>query len=266
MAVGLGGEQLWLSPTVANNVNPFNDQSGQGNNGTAQGGLSTVADTGAGGAYCYDFDGTDDYIDCGNILDGASGGNDSAVSYTSWMLLDSYSNNNNAYGTAWMGKCNTVSNGGYVLGNVQGVIALVRFPNNSTGAQYLETKSSVAEIPLSTWKHVAVTYSGCETTGCTVIYIDGVVVSITETNSSYGIGMGTNTDALKIGTTLSSMTFKRMMNGKIDDLRVYNRVITQAEITHLATSRGVLGPPGGATHYNPFKSHAFINDFQQRLR
>ena len=62
MPIGLGDEQLWLCPTL-DNATPFNDQSGQGNNGTAQGGLSTVADTGSGGAYCYDFDGVDDYID-----------------------------------------------------------------------------------------------------------------------------------------------------------------------------------------------------------
>jgi hypothetical protein len=266
MAVGLGGEKLWLSPTVANNVNPFDDQSGQGNNGTAQGGLSTIADTGAGGAYAYDFDGTNDYIDCGDILDGTIGGQDTAVTYSSWMRLDSYSNNNNGFGTCWMGKCDAWSSGGFVLNSISGVIAFYRHPYLSNGSTYLGTDSATSQVPLSTWKHLAVTYSGCETTGCTSIYVDGVAVSITEGINGYGSGMGDNTDSFKIGTTLPATAYKRMMNGQLDDIRAFERVLTQSEITHLATSRGVLGPPGGASHYNPFKSHAFTNDFQQRLR
>ena len=62
MATGLGGEQLWLSPTVANNVNPYDDQSGQGNNGTNNG-TTVVSDTSSGGTYAFDFDGVNDYID-----------------------------------------------------------------------------------------------------------------------------------------------------------------------------------------------------------
>jgi len=266
MAVGLGGEQLWLSPTVANNVNPFDDQSGQGNNGTGQGGVSTVSESASGGSYAYDFDGTDDYIDCGDILPATTGGQDEAVTYSSWMKLDSYSNNNNGHGTAWFGKCDGVQAGGPLINSVNGVIVFDRFPDNSSGGDFLNSRSATSQVPLSTWKHVAVTYSGCEATGCTSIYIDGVAVSITESISNYGSGMGTNTNNFKIGTTLDQMQYKRMMNGQFDDIRVYDRVLTQSEITHLATSRGVLGPPGGATHYNPFKSHAFTNNFQQRLR
>ena len=54
MATGLGGEQLWLSPTVANNVNPYDDQSGQGNNGTNNG-STVVSDTSEGGTYAFDL-------------------------------------------------------------------------------------------------------------------------------------------------------------------------------------------------------------------
>ena len=61
MATGLGGEQLWLSPTVANNVNPYDDQSGQGNNGTNNG-STVVSDTASGGSYAFDFDGVNDYV------------------------------------------------------------------------------------------------------------------------------------------------------------------------------------------------------------
>ena len=55
--------------------------------------------------------------------------------------------------------------------------------------------------------------------------------------------------------------------GKQDDIRIYDRAITQAEITHLATSRGIEGSPSTPTaQYNAFLTHAFKQLFQTRLR
>ena len=236
MPTGIGGEQLWLCPSINDSAN---DISGNGNNGVYQGGMGTVISD---GSLAYDFDGSDDYIDFGDILDGTTGGQDDAVTYSSWMKLDSYSNNINGNGTGWMGKCDDVVEGGLLLNNLNGKIYLGRYPDLSPGGNVLQTATNASQVPVSTWKHVAVTYSGCETTGCTSIYVDGVAVSATDTINNYGNGMGTNTDSFKIGTTLDAMAFKRMMNGQLDDIRVYNRAITQAEITHLATSRGIEGP------------------------
>ena len=111
MPTGLGGEVMWLCPSLDDSPN---DLSGNGNHGTYENGISTVADSDPtyGGSRAYNFDGSNDYIDCGDILSGTIGGNDTAVTYTSWMTLDSYSNDNNGYGTAWMGKCDNVFGGG----------------------------------------------------------------------------------------------------------------------------------------------------------
>jgi len=55
--------------------------------------------------------------------------------------------------------------------------------------------------------------------------------------------------------------------GMSDDARVYGRALTQAEITHLASSRGVEGSPSTpTTQYNAFATHAFKQLFQTRLR
>ena len=242
MAVGLGGEQLWLSPTVANNVNPSNDQSGQGNNGTAQGGLSTITDTGSGGAYCYDLDGTDDYIDVTS-----SGIPASAYTVSLWQ----YSTNSGI---------NTAFNAGQIGGersvNIDGVRAGLSGDNHGHrrgSTSYWVVNPTVRTS--ATWYHYLLTYDGSELR----LYVDGIY-----TANKTGVP---NTDWIEdrcwVGQYIGGSFF---FQGRIDDIRTYDRQLTQSEITHLATSRGVLGPPGGATHYNPFKSHAFINDFQQRLR
>jgi len=67
MPTGLGDEQLWISATNDNTgtSTAFNDQSGNGNNGTASGTL-VVADSSEGGSYTFELDGIDYYIDTGS--------------------------------------------------------------------------------------------------------------------------------------------------------------------------------------------------------
>ena len=56
-SVGFGDELLILrGPTGVT------DQSGNGNDGTYNGGMGTVSDTGSGGSVAFLFDGTDDFI------------------------------------------------------------------------------------------------------------------------------------------------------------------------------------------------------------
>ena len=63
MAVGLGGETIWISPTNDNTgtSTAYDDLSGQGNNGQNFG-STLVSDTGSGGTYAMDFDGVSDFV------------------------------------------------------------------------------------------------------------------------------------------------------------------------------------------------------------
>ena len=241
MAVGLGGEQLWLSPTVANNVNPFDDQSGQGNNGTNNG-STVVSDSSSGGSYAYDFDGTNDYIDFGSVLTGTG---DFTVS--AWFSTDSTSYSY-IYGKGL--EASAADGIGIAQqGSFYGAIG------DGSGRTVLANSGSVS---VSTWYHYSVTF---DRDGLATKYVNGVSIGTDDISARAG-DIGSDTDYIGRFGSQSGGFF----DGKIDDVRAYNRLLTQAEITHLATSRGVLGPPGGATHYNPFKSHTFTNDFQQRLR
>ena len=230
MAVGLGGEQLWLSPTVANNVNPFDDQSGQGNNGTGKGGITTVADTGSGGSYAY-------YIDSfGQRVESSGVAGVIPTSISMWAKRSAW-NRGSIYRT------DTNSD--------------ISFEYNTVTYTAAGGSPQVAtSLPAAAWFHLAVVSVG----GTSEVYIDGVLTYTITTAAPYAI-----TGYLSFGN-YDYTHIPYIGDLYIDDCRLYDRSLTQSEITHLATSRGVLGPPGGATHYNPFKSHAFINDFQQRLR
>jgi len=254
MATGLGGEQLWLSPTVANNVNPYDDQSGQGNNGTNNG-TTVVSDTSSGGTYCFDFDGVNDYI---STLFGPSSWVTTGVfSLSGWVKYDTVQDSGivgGKIGTSDAGISNVyetfASNRGH--GTVYG-----RGTAGSYAARaYAGDRDSVAT---SQWYHVLSTGDGTDVK----IYINGVLSGTTAIAGFSAVGWSSN---LEVGCVKSGASRIWFLDGRTDDIRAYDRTLTQSEITHLATSRGVLGPPGGATHYNPFKTHAFTNNFQQRLR
>ena len=248
MAVGLGGEQLWLSPTVANNVNPFDDQSGQGNNGTAFGGTVTVADTSAGGAYAYDLNGSksvrNSTLDLSTLRQ---------FSFTVWFKSTSTSGDQIIF--SWGNSTSHSTD-----------TALVHLRTSDLLMQADARSYTTSSLPsINTWHHLGFVVDGdnADTSKRMLMYLNGQLVlspfiaSIIEMYSpaSFTCNLGELNAVANFG-----------LIGLADDFRVFTRAITQAEITHLATSRGVLGPPGGATHYNPFKSHAFTNNFQQRLR
>ena len=268
-AQGLGDEELWLCPSLTDNAS---DITGNGNGGTYVGGMGTVADTGSGGTRAYEFDGTDDYVDCGAGIDfyDSTGLADKSYSVSLWVNPDSYSNGNNGNGTALFSNAdNSNSNGQVASNSISGFPNIVNFAQGGTGNSYLIETADSAELTLNTWKHVVFTYSGCETTGCMDIFIDGVKVSSTPSINAYGAGIGQSPQSFKIGVSLKDhATYNRWMNGKVDDFRVYYREITQDEITHLASSRGIEGGPSGPTTglYIPFINKILNNDYTRRIR
>ncbi|MEY4569332.1 MAG: hypothetical protein RLZZ398_771 [Verrucomicrobiota bacterium] len=90
--------------------------------------------------------------------------------------------------------------------------------------------TTTATVPLNRWTHVAMSYNGVNR----VFYINGVNVgfaaspAITDLNASSSIGNVT-------GSASNSQFF-----GKIDELAVYGRVLTDAEITAIHAS-GIAG-------------------------
>jgi hypothetical protein len=87
---------------------------------------------------------------------------------------------------------------------------------DSTNVYGYNNVTSVASTPLSSgaWHHVVMTYDGANQK----IYIDGVLQT---TNPATGV-IRTNNSNLEIGQGFA---------GKIDDVKIYNRAISQEEIT-----------------------------------
>jgi PKD repeat protein len=85
--------------------------------------------------------------------------------------------------------------------------------------------------PVGTWTHVALTYDGSELQ----LYVNGTSVADAAVSGT----IETNSSPLRIGGN----AYGEFFNGRIDDVRVYNRALSQAEIVTDMNTPVSAGPP-----------------------
>ena len=235
MPTGLGGEVMWLCPSLDDSPN---DLSGNGNNGTYVNGTSTVADSDPtyGGSRAYNFDGVDDYI--------------------TYPIAAIDSANSIGSVSAWVKTASTANPGGHIIGGSDttstnawahlrldsGQPTVVTYSSGQVGE-----KQSSTSVSDSQWHHVCVVGDGSNYS----IYIDGTLVSSSWIGTPRGdrwLGYPAGMDTGLVGALVRSSGTGNLFDGQMDDIRAYNRVLTQSEITLLASTRGFTA--GGGTHIN----------------
>jgi hypothetical protein len=163
----------------------------------------------------------------------------------------------------WVDKNGTVASNAGLAGRWHSSNGYALVAGNST--QYPQLLQNTGPYPVGTsalsdaWTHIVGLYDSTEQK--VKLYENGILVD-EETQTS--------------GPTASAANFligayanvSALLNGRLDDIRAYTRALSQAEITHLATSRGVEGGPSGPTtgFYNPFINKIFNNDYTRRIR
>src|SRR5262249_35038899 len=74
-------------------------------------------------------------------------------------------------------------------------------------------------LPANTWTHVASVYTGAQLR----IYINGALLATAPASGSYEV----NAKPLWIG---GNAVYGEHFKGKLDDIRIYNRALSQAEV------------------------------------
>lgn len=228
MPTGLGDELLWLCPSLDDSPN---DLSGNGNNGTYENGISTVADSDPtyGGSRAYSFDGVDEYIDCGTSVI-----SNTSFSMSCWFNTDTTSGAGSFAGSYhWQAGERSF----YIRRDNTDVAFLVASNGASAGGNV--QIYSTTTVSIGTWYHVAATWSSVS--GKMELFINGV----SEATSTQSV-MAPLIEPLVLGAY--SAVPEGLFNGKQDDIRFFQRVLTQPEITLLASTRGFTA--GGGTHIN----------------
>ena len=177
-----------------------------------------------------DFDGTDDYIDCGS---GATLDDLSPISVVAWINPDAVTQDN---GIA--GKGNPFANP--AAGGTGWAFYLTTAPNLvwAIGYSTLYGQYNTSYTPsVGTWGHVAVTYTRG---GTPVLYVNGISLSVTTEQATSG---SANTDAAQSLFLADELFGTADFDGRLEDIRVFNRTLTGEEIALLAA--GYRGPLGG---------------------
>ncbi len=188
--------------------NNTEDSSGNNNHGTVMGepgfvaGISNLA---------LSLDGVDDYVDCGNS---ASFDIADEITLSAWInTSDTGNDEHNPF-----------------VGKGDHAYAIKHSDNNNIqffiyDSGWFTVNVSAGESFNGDWRHVSGTYDGSELK----IYLDGGIRATTVHTGAIEIG----TENLTIGT--NSEESGRFYNGFIDDVRVYNRALSDGEILYLVS-------------------------------
>lgn len=195
------------------------DSSTSGNNGTMTNGpLPTIGKVGQ----ALRFDGTDDYVAIGNSstynFDRAN-----TFSISAWFYKDSIT-----------GPLGIFTKQNTTTGQFTGYgIAILN--NNLTPSFGLQSNTSnqanitSPAVSAGAWHHIVGTYDGSSSASGLKMYVDGVLQSSTITSDTLTSSI-VNTVAPQISGRNGA---NQLSPGKIDEVRLYNRVISAAEVTAL---------------------------------
>ena len=244
--VGLGSEILLLRGPSG-----VIDQSGNGNNGTYNGGMGVVADTDVGGVSAFELDGINDWI---SIVNRAAINLAGSFSLSCWVKMRNRpasgkwtmiagkggatesSGDNHNYGII-------VDNGAF--GSGDGITGLYE---NTSGSN---TIARVSDSATGTWRHIGLVHDADANT--LTVYIDGVSVAV---NSSATATPDPSTVPFTVGRPVASSFAPNhaYLDALLDDIALFDLALSSAEITELYTGQRGYNRPAAPT-FNPAWAH-----------
>ena len=203
-----------------------NDTGGSGQHGLLVNGPLWVS--GKIGSYALDFDGSDQYVDLGGL--DVSG---SEITITAWF------NSDNLYNCGFDLDCRILSKAVgtatqdhyFMVSTFNGDGAKLRFRLKTDGITDQLIGYDGPELQDNTWYHVAAVYDGTQM----ILYMNGIEVGsqpktgVIDNNPSVNTLIGANAPGI------------RSWDGKVDDVRIYNRALTQQEVESMVA--GIPSPP-----------------------
>ncbi len=191
-----------------------NDQSGNGLNGVVNGATLTTDRFGNSNS-AYNFNGTSDFI---KVLDNDLLDLTQNLTLSAWISPNSVVNEQ-----AVFGKGKISSQTGYSLLHNVLIPEKTGISIQNAPIPASEAHINSSTLILNTWYQLVGTYNGSELK----LYLNGVLVDTVSTSLQL---MPNSLTDLFIGCELSGFRF---FNGKIDDVGIWNRALSQQEITQL---------------------------------
>lgn len=232
-----------------------NDESGNGNHGTVNGATLTTDRNGVQNS-AYSFNGFSSYVRIKN----SKSLNNSSVGLSGWfktsnLATDDFIGAKGIVSKWWQSPsmCND---------NYNAFLICLTKPSNTnqtvigaaTDFYAGNNFTSISSVNLNMWTHFVFTHdkSGGK------LYLNGILINL---NNLKGEICNSINDLI-IGADVNNGSIYRFFNGHLDDIAIYNRALTQEEITALYTSTppctnpsAVITPQGNTT----FCQGGFVN-------
>jgi len=213
------------------------DSSGSGNHGTARRNTSALSTPGKIDS-TLTFNGVSDYIDCGNA---SSLNITGSVSISAWVRFNSLPN----YQTIVAKRgavTDTTSNYAFRTGTVQNINQLEFYYHDGTVWHVYTT--SKANLTTGQWYHVVVTYTYGSGAGIKC-YVNNNLLGGRWTMGNGNSPVQINTKPVTIGgLTSGERVCGEKLHGAIDDVMIFNRALSEAEIKEL-----YIQPVGGREYW-----------------
>ena len=205
------------------------DSSGNGNNGTINGNPVWGTGSPVNGSSYLDMDGVNDYVDINHYL--------SLPQYTAamWFRIDSSTGNRDLFSAF-----NSSEGHGLLLefrgsdSPIDRIRYIHRYPLGTAG-QTNESYYTTTTYGDGQWHHLAAVRPSGSTR---LLYVDGNQVASTSSLGAFDQPGKVLVGMMRPGSTGDY----RYWNGGIDDVRVYNRALSAAEIANLANVLRYRGP------------------------
>jgi PKD repeat protein len=218
-----------------------NDYSGNSNNGLVSGATPTVNRFGVANS-AYHFDGINDFISVATSTSISNIENNDEISISAWCNINAWYQNYNVF--AVVDKYNSINDLGWSLSlqnpatnfSGTGILFVPNFPLQSS----VYTYSAASTFTFNQWHFYAITFS--KSNQLFKAYQDGV---LTNTIATSGLALENTNSLLYIGYSPNGPD--EYSDGDMDELRIYNRALSDQEINALYTQQyscdGILLSP-----------------------
>ena len=163
------------------------------------------------------YDGVDDYIDCGDVLDGTLAGTDNKFSISMWFKPESAMTAN-----VLLGKWNPTNDQREVLLMLTTDSKIkLQWYRDGTGNEYRYVRGITQFTDTTKWYHIIYTYDGTIDTNDGLdrvgVYVDGASESGSLGSSGTLGGIYDSSSPLRLGVTTDPIG---LFNGSIDEVRI----------------------------------------------
>jgi len=188
------------------------DESGNGNDGSAIGGAALAMDRFGNTDSAYELDGISGYIE---VPDSADFNFNQPLTLTAWIYL----NDNTSGGIVGQWGPGGFGGDAFVL-SVRG--GKLRFTLPNPGLYELDSQSILAEMQ---WLFVGVVYDGTDLN----LFIDGTP----DASDTFTAAQVDSDQLVRIGSELIISGDPGYLDGLIDDVRIYKRALSDGEVQQL---------------------------------